>query len=216
MKKNHTKILKVAAAVVAAPVLLFAALAILLYLPPVQNWAVDAVASYASEKTGMQISVGRVGLRFPLDLSVEDFKMIKPNDSLPQVRDTVADVRKLVVDVKLMPLFRQQVEIDQLELRGVRMNTTDFIHEARVKGSVGLLTLESHGIDWGRQTLRVDDARLKDADVSVELSDTVPPDTTKTPTYWQISVDRLEVEKTRAVVHMPGDTLQIDAYLGKA
>lgn len=216
MKKNHTKILKAAAAVVATPILLFAVLAVLLYLPPVQNWAVDAVASYASEKTGMQISVGRVGLRFPLDLSVEEFKMIKPNDSLPQVRDTVADVRRLVVDVKLMPLFRQQVEIDQLELSGVKMNTTDFIHEARVKGTVGLLTLESHGIDWGKQTLRVDDARLKDADVSVELSDTVPPDTAKTPTYWQISVDRLEVEKTRAVVHMPGDTLQIDAYLGQA
>ena len=76
----------------AAPVFLIILLAVLLYLPPVQNWAVDCVADYASEKTGMQISVGRVNLEFPLDLGVENFKMIKPNDSLPQVRDTVADV----------------------------------------------------------------------------------------------------------------------------
>lgn len=200
----------------AAPVFLIILLAVLLYLPPVQNWAADCVADYASEKTGMQISVGRVNLEFPLDLGVEDFKMIKPNDSLPQVRDTVADVEKLVVSVQLMPLLSRQVEIDQLELRGVNMNTTDFIHEARVKGTVGLLSLSSHGIDWGKQTIIVDDALLSDANVSVELSDTVPPDTTKTPTYWKIHVEQLNVDRTRAVVHMPGDTLQVDAYLGKA
>ena len=200
----------------AAPIFLIILLAVLLYLPPVQNWAVDCVADYASEKTGMQISVGRVNLEFPLDLGVENFKMIKPNDSLPQVRDTVADVEKLVVSVQLMPLLSRQVEIDQLELRGVNMNTTDFIHEARVKGTVGLLSLSSHGIDWGKQTIIVDDALLSDANVSVELSDTVPPDTTKTPTYWKIHVEQLNVDRTRAVVHMPGDTLQVDAYLGKA
>ena len=49
----------------AAPVFLIILLAVLLYLPPVQNWAADCVADYASEKTGMQISVGRVNLEFP-------------------------------------------------------------------------------------------------------------------------------------------------------
>ena len=49
-----------------SPVLLFVVLAVLLYLPPVQNWAVDKVAEIASEKTGMHISVGHVNLAFPL------------------------------------------------------------------------------------------------------------------------------------------------------
>ena len=63
------------------PVLLFAVLAGLLYLPPVQNWAVDKVAEIASEKTGMQISVGHVNLAFPLDLAIDDFKMIHGESS---------------------------------------------------------------------------------------------------------------------------------------
>ena len=216
MKKSIKNTLRWGGAIVATPIIIIILLAVLLYVPAVQNWAVHRVADYASEKTGMQISVERVHLQFPIDLGIDNFKMIKPNDSLPQVKDTVADMGRLVVSVKLLPLFRQQVEIDRLDLQRVKLNTSDFIHEARVKGSVGRLSLESHGIDWGKQMLKVDDAILKDADVSVELSDTVPPDTTKTPTYWKIDVRKVLVENTKAVVHMPGDTLQVAAFLGKA
>ena len=216
MKKSIKYTLRWGGAIVATPIIIIILLAVLLYVPAVQNWAVHRVADYASEKTGMQISVERVHLQFPIDLGIDNFKMIKPNDSLPQVKDTVADMGRLVVRVKLLPLFRQQVEIDQLDLQRVKLNTSDFVHEARVKGSVGRLSLESHGIDWGKQMLKVDDAVLKDADVSVELSDTVPPDTAKTPTYWKIDVRKVLVENTKAVVHMPGDTLQVAAFFGKA
>ena len=81
-----------------SPVLLFLLLTVLLYLPPVQNWAVDKVAEIASEKTGMQITVGHVRLAFPLDLSIEQFQM-------RQEADTIADMERLVVDVQLLPLF---------------------------------------------------------------------------------------------------------------
>ena len=97
---------------------------------------------------------------------------------------------------------------------GLQINTTDFIHEARIKGNVGLLSVQSHGIDIGKEKLRIDDAKLKDANVTVELSDTVPPDTTKSENYWKIDVDKLSVENTGVTVHMPGDTLQIWAYMG--
>ena len=216
MKKSIKNTLRWGGAIVATPIIIIILLSVLLYVPAVQNWAVHRVADYASEKTGMQISVERVHLQFPIDLGIDNFKMIKPNDSLPQVKDTVADMGRLVVSVKLLPLFRQQVEIDRFDMQRVKLNTSDFVHEARVKGSVGRLSLESHGIDWGKQMLKVDDAMLKDADVSVELSDTVPPDTAKTPTYWKIDVRKVLVENTRAVVHMPGDTLQVAAFLGKA
>ena len=60
-----------------SPVLLFLVLTVLLYLPPVQNWAVDKVAAIASEKTGMDISVDHVNLSFPLDLSIDHFQVKK-------------------------------------------------------------------------------------------------------------------------------------------
>ena len=91
------------------PVLLFLLLTILIYLPPVQNWLVGQVTSYASEKTGMQISVDHVNLEFPLDLGVDGFRMI-------QGQDTIADVEHMTVDVELLPLLRKRVVIDELEI----------------------------------------------------------------------------------------------------
>lgn len=210
------KTLKWAGVIVLTPVLLFFILAVMLYIPPVQNWVVKRVVAYASDKTGMNITVDRVRLEFPLDLGVEGFRMIQQNDSLPQVKDTVADVRKLVVDVQLWPLFRKKVEIDAFEFNGLKLNTADFVHEARIKGNIDRLYLRSHGIDWGRETILVNAAELKDASVNVELSDTVPPDTSKSKNYWKITVEKLDIANTGVVVHMPGDTLQIGAYLGKA
>ncbi len=206
---------KWAAWLVLSPFLLFLTFTILLYIPPVQTWVVKRVAAYASEKTGMEITVDRVRLVFPLDLGVEGFSMIQQNDSLPQVKDTVADVGRMVVDVKLMPLFRQRVEVDALEFNDLKMNTADFVHEARIKGRVKRLYVRSDGIDWGRETVKVNEALLTDASVMVELSDTVPPDTSKTPSRWRISVERLGITRTSVDVHMPGDTLRIGAYLGK-
>jgi len=163
----------------------------------------------------MEISVDHVKLVFPLDLGVEGVKVIQPNDSLPQQRDTVADIKSIVADVKLLPLLRKKVEIDELTLKNAKFNTTNFIHEARVKGSFDELSLESHGIDLSGETMRLDKARLKNANIDVALSDTVPEDTTTTPTFWKIQADSLNIDNSNVTVHLPGDTLQAKARLGK-
>ena len=72
------KTLKWISIAILAPILFILLLALLLYLPPVQNWAVKHVAEYASKKTGLEISVGHVNLEFPLDLGLDDVKVIQP------------------------------------------------------------------------------------------------------------------------------------------
>lgn len=209
------KALKWVGIVVITPIILFIILALLIYFPPFQNWAVGRVTAYASQNTGMEIGVERVSLEFPLDLGITGFKMIRPNDSLPQVRDTVADVRKVIADIQLLPLFRGKVEINALEFNDLKVNTANFIQEARVKGTVGQLALVSHGIDLGRQTLYVNCAKLSNAKLDVALSDTVPPDMSTTKNHWKIYADKLNVSNADVTIHMPGDTLQAQAYMGK-
>ena len=139
---------------VLTPLVLILLLSILLYLPPVQNWAVKQVAAYASESTGMDISVKQVRLVFPLKLGVEGVKVLQPIDSLknsPNLalrnkRDTVADIQKMVVDVQLLPLFESQVMVDELNFTQMKVNTTNFIHEARIKGNV-----EIEGMKVGKE-----------------------------------------------------------------
>ena len=215
MKPILKKTLKIATAVVAIPILIVVILAVLLYMPPVQNWAIRQVAAYASDATGMTVTVDRVSLRFPLDLGIYGLRATQSNDSLRHVTDTIADARQLVVNVRLRPLLNSNVVIDRLDFADVKMNTARFVPSAHVKGRVGRLTLRSHGIDLKRETVHIDEAMLADANVSVALNDTVPEDTTSTPSHWCIAVDRLDISNTKANISMPGDTLRISAGVGK-
>ena len=133
-----------------------------------------------SEKTGAEVGVGNVALKFPLDLSLEEVKFIKPNDSLDNVRDTIADVKTLVTDVKLWPLFSGVVVVDNIELNKAKFNTDGFISSLRVRGNVEKLRLSSRGIDLGLEEAEVDGVLLKGCDIDVALlRDTLPEDTTK-------------------------------------
>ena len=126
------KVLKWIGIAVLSPILLILILAALLYLPPIQNWAVKKVAAIASEKTGMEITIEHVNLEFPLDLGMDGFRMLHQNDSLPQVKDTIADVKKLVANVRLLPLFSKKVIIDELSLHEAKINTNGFISDLRI------------------------------------------------------------------------------------
>lgn len=201
--------------IVLLPVVLLLVVAVLIYVPPVQNWAVRQVAHVASESTGMEISVDRVSLVFPLDLGVYGVRVLQPDSSQPHVRDTVADVGRLVVSVRLRPLFGGRVVVDGLELADTRIDTDTLIATTRVSGSIGRLSLSSRGIDLGRQTVELNGAVLSDAAVRVELRDTVvPPDTASAPVLWRIYADRLDIKRTSIDLHTAGDTLRVQAGIG--
>lgn len=190
-----------------SPVLLFAVLVGLLYLPPVQNWAVRQVAETVSEQTGMQITVGHVDLSFPLDLVLDDFRALKDGD-------TIADVRRLVADVQLRPLLHSRVVVDALQVSQGKLNTNGFVNAVRVKGDFKHLSVTSRGIDLARQTVEVNGARLEDARLDIAMNDSVPEDTTSTPTRWKIHFDDATILRSDVTFHMPGDTMSVRGYLG--
>ena len=210
------KILKWLGIAVLTPILLFIILAALIYLPPVQNWAVKKVAAIASEKTGMEITIERVCLEFPLDLGIEGFRALHQNDSISNQQDTIADVRKMVCDVRLLPLLQKRVVIDELSLTQAKINTNGFIGDLRIKGELQQLWLQSKGIDLDKETVEVNGARLEQAQLDIALSDTAATDTTESTAKWIINADSVSILKTALMVHLPGDTLNAQAYMGRA
>ena len=190
-----------------SPVLLFVLLTILIYLPPVQNWLVDKVAAYASEETGMEITVDHVDLSFPLDLGVDGIRVIHQPD-------TIADVERLVVDVQLVPLFGGKVVINQLEIKNTQLNTNGFVEAVKVKGRFSRLFVKSDGIDLHRETIEVNGARLEDAQLDIVLNDSVPEDTTTSQNRWKIHIDEARVQHSDIALHMPGDTMSVRMHMG--
>ncbi len=194
--------------IVLSPVLLFLLMVGLLYVPVVQNWAVDMVAAVASKNLGMKISVGHVQLSFPLDLSIDGFRAIHRGD-------TIADIGHLVADVQLWPLLDSKVVVNELDIRDTRLNTNGYVDAVRVKGDFGRLALKSRGIDLRSQTVDVSGARLEDARLDVLMRDSVPEDTTQSKTLWKIAADSLTIVRSDVAVHIPADSVDVRVGMGR-
>lgn len=191
------------------PIGLFLLLMALLYVPPVQNYVCSRAASVASGSMGMDITIGRVDLRFPLNLLARDVRVV-------QQGDTLLDVGTLNVRVKPMPLFKGKLEVMKAELRDARLNSANLIEGVLVKGQVGGLSLESHDVDLNTQEIRLNDVLLADAQVYVAYADTVVDDTPPTPVNWVIQVDDIKLSQVGVDFEMPIDTLTLSSFINEA
>lgn len=192
---------------VASPFILFILLCILIYLPPIQNFLVDKAASYASESTGMNIKVGRISLSFPLNLVVNDV------EASSQHNDTLLSVKRLQVNVQLLPLLKKQVEVDGISLKGATVNSNDLINGMQLQGTLGELFISSHGVALDPETAIVNKVLLKDTDLSLCLNDTTAADTAKTDTtYWKIILQNIDLQNVSFALQMPLDSLAASAH----
>ncbi len=208
MKKEHKKLLKWLLWLVLSPIILFLVLAILVYIPPVQDFIVQRVAASLSSSMNMDVAVGHVRLAFPLDLAVHEV-------SLAEKGDTLVAVRSLRLDVRLLPLFSGRADVDGFEVYDAQLNTKQLVGDTYIRGRIGQLEAKSHGVEWENGLVRLDETLLKNADLCVALSDTAAVDTAK-GAPWKILTDRIELDNVKVKISMPGDSMRLMAALGKA
>ena len=169
MSKTTKRILKVVGWVV-APLILLLLLFVALYIPPVQKWAVDLTADYLSKETGMEVSVERVRLKFPLDLSMGGVLMIAPPD-------TVLNAKELIADVRLLPLFKGEVMIDEVRLTDTQVNTLDLVESMQLQFRGKLLEVKNVEWDMNQGHMTVPSLTFDRSDLIISLADSVAEDT---------------------------------------
>ncbi|WP_337418638.1 translocation/assembly module TamB domain-containing protein, partial [Prevotellamassilia timonensis] len=153
--------------------------------------------------------IDKVRLAFPLDLAVHHMTAVEKGD-------TLLNADRLRLNVKLMPLFEGRADVDGFELYGLVIDTKSYISDTRIKGHAGQLTAAAHGVDWEKELVNLDHARLHDADIYVTLSDTAKKDTTESKAKWNIAVKKVDIERSKVHLQMPGDSMRIYANLGRA
>ena len=168
---------------------------------------VRQVTEIVSEQTDMDISVGYVRLKWPLDLQMDDFLAIHEND-------TIADIKQLTVDVQLKPLFDNRIVVNSFEIQQAKVNTNGFLSDLQVKGRLENLSASSKGIDLRQKTIELNDAQLSHAHFDILLSDTAQADTTTSENPWFIRFDKATITETGLSLTLPNDTTQIKAYAG--
>ena len=190
------------------PILLFTVLIVSLYIPSVQNFIQKKATSYASEAVGMDINIGRIDLRFPLNLLLRDVSVV-------QEKDTLLAFQSLNVGVEVLPLLKKQVMLNKLVLQKAHLDTKQFIDGIEVKGGIGELKVDSRIIDLGTSLVDLNGVYLEQINLSIALTDTVEAekDTTEAAIDWRILVGDVSLTESQISFLMPYDTLSVAANI---
>ena len=193
------------------PVVLVLLVSVLLYIPPVQNFAVKKAAYYAGKATGMQIGIERIRLSFPLNLTVRGVEL------LTTPADTLLTLKSLTVNVRALPLLKKEVLVDAIDLEGVKVNTGTFIEGMEIKGVLGRLYAKADRINLSKEKVTFNTIDLSDTAITLLLNDTTTKaDTTSTAVNWILNLQKINLDRVAFAMQMPADSLRLSTYIDKA
>lgn len=165
---------------------------VLLYVPPVQTFVKDLACDMVYKSTGMKIEIDKFRLKWPVDLSLTGVTIVEASG------DTMVYAKEVIADVKLMPLTKLDVDINQLKLIDgyYRMVSPDSSMILKVKA--GLLEVDdksSANIATGNIILNK--ALLKDGALSLYMNvwKQKPTSQDSTTTPFVINANDLKLEK---------------------
>jgi hypothetical protein len=192
-------------------VVLVLLVSVLLYIPPVQNFAVKKAAYYAGKATGMQIGIERIRLSFPLNLTVRGVEV------LTTPADTLLTLKSLTVNVRALPLLKKEVLVDAIDLEGVKVNTGTFIEGMEIKGVLGRLYAKADRINLSKEKVTFNTIDLSDTAITLLLNDTTTKaDTTSTAVNWILNLQKINLDRVAFAMQMPADSLRLSTYIDKA
>lgn len=194
-----------------APIILAVILSVLLYVPAVQDFAVKKASSYAEDATGMQIDIGKIRLKYPFKLDLNDVSVL----SAPE--DTLLSLGHFRLRVQAMPLLRWKVVADAIELEDVYADTGELIDGIALKGEIGRMFAKIDPADLKNSRVLLSDFTLSDAAVSVLLNDTTPApeDTASAPLEWVLDLQKINLSHVSVGLQM-ADSTRISSYIAQA
>lgn len=185
-------ILKIFMWVIVSIVGLLLLVSVLLYIPPVQQLIKDKAAHAVSESLGMDLSVGKIRLRFPLRLTIDNTTLITPEG------DTLASLGSFSAKVALAPLLKGEISLPRLKLEDVGVNYKDSLSAMHLYGKLGTLSIQNTGARLSEKSVQVGKIAISKADITLDLGEgTAPPDTVATDTTsaaWTIKLGELDID----------------------
>lgn len=109
------KILKYTRRALLAVLLLLLLLPALCYIPGIQELIRREAERQAARTLGMELSIGRIRLAFPLRLTVTETRLVERGD-------TLLSCGRLALDVSPGPLLRRRIDIRRLQLDDTRID----------------------------------------------------------------------------------------------
>ncbi|WP_295939119.1 translocation/assembly module TamB domain-containing protein [uncultured Alistipes sp.] len=206
------KILKYLLWVLASLLGLVFLLILLVYLPPVQNFAIRKAEAYVARNMGMRLSIERFRLGFPLRLQVDNLLLVTAEG------DSLLRSEQIKVRVALLPLLRKQAKVDVLSLHETGVHFRDTTSGLTFIADLGDVSLSQTDAYLGKQLVHAGSLRLDRGRVDFTVgpgSENAPPEAADTTGGfpWQIEVAELLLDQVDFQMHMLPDTTELKVVL---
>ena len=189
--------LKWASAIILTPVLLIVLLMSAFYIPPVQRWVVREISEYASEKSGLNITIQKATISFLLDLDLHQLHIDDHGKDILNVEDAI-------VDLNLWHILFLQVGVEAVNLQNGNVDTRELIATLQLKGKLQDFYLRADNIDLRHNLVTLNGATIDGCDLDIALIDTTVTDTTESaPVTWGLDIEKIAIKKSRIILHMP-------------
>lgn len=188
-----------------------AALPFAAYIPWVQNKAADMAAEYASKKTGKDISVGDVRVKFPLDVSATDIQVIDENG------DTLFKADEVKGNVKPGPLLDKKVEVDNASLKGAKSQIKTDDGSMDLDVDVDDAKIDAAKVDLNNNEVDVGNAALKGGKAKMSYKPEKKKPKDKEPSKpWKVNANKVTADDVDFKMDMKPTIDKLDAKVGHA
>lgn len=202
--------LKWASALILTPVLLIVILMAAFYIPPVQRWVVKEISEYASEQSGLDITMEKARISFLLDLDLHNLNVSDHGKE-------VLNVEKAIVDLNLWRILALKIGVEAVELQNGNIDTRELIATLRLKGQLKDFNLRADNVDLKHNNIILNGANIAGCDLDIALKDTTVIDTTESkPVTWGFDIEKIAITDSRIMLHMPYDSMTLQTGLKEA
>lgn len=206
------KIIKISAWIIGIIIGLPLLIAIMLYIPPVQNWAVDFACRQIGKSTGMTIDIGYLRLKFPLNLSVDDVLVIESSG------DTMATADNAELRVAMLPLLRGDIALEGLSAKSVFYQLGNADSTMWLRANLDKADIDNGNMNFSRGSIDVGNALVDGGRVTLIMKDTtvVTPKDTATMKPLTIRATQIRLANIDYRMCMPPTIDTLSAHIGDA
>ena len=208
-KSLFRRVLKVVLTLILLPIVLLWVAVALLYIPAVQEFAVDKLCLVINRDSDFKVTIGAFHLKFPLTATIEDFRVTKEEKDL-------LSGEEIEVNISLYALLKGEVELNHITIEETSVDSDSLIDGTHIKGKIGHFRIAARNIDPGSEQANIRQFYLADSNTDITLRPKGEDnDTTTSNIGWVLDLYRGTINNVQLRISLPDDTMNVATYIGQ-
>ncbi len=190
---------------------------LLLYVPFIQDFAVQTASEKLSEALDMNIKVEQLRLGFPAKLHIKNLNFSPKEGNQTPLSSTQLNGRigELSAELQLSPMLNDRLSLKDLELKDLALNYADSLGTSKASAQLKQLELNALDCDLKSERVLLDALTTKGLKVHYTSTGSSPEDDNSEALKWQIQANNIKLLESELSLTMPKDSIYLRANIAE-